>query len=262
MPGFGQQPGGVADWLLQLLRPAEAEAVVVPKDAASQQLVEAVATGKTMPPGKETNPLITGAFDPLKKDIYRHVYEAAHARPETVPVSFTEDLSLPSAVGEYRADPAPGGEIRIRPRGLETERGFYPQVPPTAISQQETLTHELLHFLMTQAFREMQQQVPRPPNEHWINRWLGGPPHASDVREAFRFGEPQHKLIRYLLGGDTSPPSLAEHEKHLPLFQAPAGNDAAWTLYNAFFKQLFPEGPLRERATLQLPAPQPPHPAR
>ena len=269
MPTFGaptQTPGwGEAMWntlrrVPQTFGPASAEAVVLPQDAPSRALVEAVATGQTMPPGRETNPLVTGAFDPQKKELYRRVYEAANARPEEVPVTFTPEGLAPNATAGYFSLPEPGGTIRIRPRGLETAAGgVYPQVPPTAISSQDTLSHELLHFLQSQAFRDWQNRAQRPafPELAGWQRWLGGGPQDVDVREAFRSGapqlnNPQHRLIQYLLGGQESMPALAQYAEQVPFDPAnrPDTNDASRLLYNAFFRQLFPEGPMRERALL------------
>ena len=138
--------------------------------------------------------------------------------------------------------------------------GVYPQTPPSAISSQDTLAHELLHFLQTQQFREWQNRAQRPafPELAGWQRFLGGGPQDVDVREAFRAGSPQrnnpqHRLIQYLLGGQEAPESLDGYAAQVPLDPAnrPDTNDASRLLYNAFFRQLFPEGPMRERALLQ-----------
>ena len=258
-PGWGEALWNTLRRVPQAFGPASAEAVVLPQDAPSRALVEAVATGQTMPPGRETNPLVTGAFDPQKKELYQRVYEAAQAHPQEVPLRYTTEGMGPGTLAGYARDAGPGGEVRIAPSRLMTQGGVYRQAPPTSIEEQDKLTHELLHFLQTQHFRDWQERAQRPafPELAGWQRFLGGVPQDVDVREAFRAGKPQrdnpqHRLIQYLLGGQGQPSSLEGYTARVPFAPAnrPDTNDASRLLYNAFFRQLFPEGPMREQALL------------
>jgi len=99
--------------LLEAMRPREAEARVVAKNPQAQTLVETLRSGATMPEGSpERNVLVTGRFDPLKRDIYQQILAAAEARPETVTVEHTPE-GLEYVLQQIFTDPA------LRQRALQ-----------------------------------------------------------------------------------------------------------------------------------------------
>lgn len=249
-----QDPAGASSWqqilgpLLQMFSPQEAEAKVIPRDQASTDLVNAIQEGWTMAGNaKEQNPLVRGTFDPLKKQIFQEVLRAAQARPEETGVSYTKEN-----VGAHAYFDPQTNEIRLQDRGLRTEAGRYPQVPPTAIYHQNTLTHELLHFLQKvlppALLARGDAAFPDLGKLSWLRRQLTLGPGQDDLPGAFGSERKQHELIGYLLGGERSPADLGEYDKQIPFTTPPVANGPMNYLYRGFVNEIFKDPQLRERA--------------
>lgn len=239
---------GIWDLLMQAVGPQDAEAKVVPRDPAAADLVNAIQEGWTMAGNaKETNPLVRGDFDPLKKQIYQQVLAAAQRRPETVTVGMDPTLTT---FGEYQPQTR---AIRLAPTfpgGLTTAAGTYAAIPPTALPEQENLSHELLHFLQrailpgllagkTSAFPTL---GPRPPR-------------GEDVVNTFGSAEPHHDLIRYLLGQASAPTDIQAYATPVPFAARPPGTPAMDALRRAFLAQILTDPQLRARAMQGLEPP-------
>jgi hypothetical protein len=233
--------------LLNQVSPTSAEAKVLPRDPFAADLVSTVQEGRQLPPSfGETNPLVRGNFDPVKKQIYQQVLRTAQARPETVGVSYSTETPH---VGDF--DPNTD-EIRVRPRPLSTDATYYAKAPATSMPPQETLAHELMHFLMKVMPPELLKAgaaaYPERQSANFFQRLFMSPlPGKGDAHDAFTM-EGQHELIKYLLGGDKAPGSLDEYAQQVPMSQLPSSSLAAASLYQALLRQIFAGHPLEQLA--------------
>ena len=265
-------------WWEQLLAsvgPSSAEAIVVGKDPHAQRLIDATASGEIMAPNPtqaetirrpapprtfvqiparpaETDPLTTGAFDPVKKQIYKDIVTSAQARPETATVEYRQ--SMPA--NQNAAYNPETNDIRLRqyvPSISMTGR-TYADPPPTAINYQNSLAHELTHFLMKHIGGDLQANPARamPPTSSLL-QWLMLPTSPRSLRQnvppIIQNTASQHALIKYLLGDDQAPGSLEEYGQQTPLQpqHVPRMQDeTARALYIDAVKQI-----LRDPAILQ-----------
>lgn len=172
--------------LANVFSPEEAEAEVVARDKQSLDLIEAVRTGAVMPGTREKDPMVSGAFDPVRKQLYQEVLRRAQERPETVSVGTTKDLRVGDLEPAGIYDPL-SQDITLRiydPFYSNSNR--YTTLIPTAEPYQNSFIHELLHFLLYQLPSEI-------------------PQNTKLVANTLRPGVGQHEFIRYILGNDMVP---------------------------------------------------------
>lgn len=241
----------IGQWLAQLLTPASAEAIVLPQDEASTDLVSTLRTGTTMPAASpEQNPLLNGNFEPLRRQILQAVLRAAEQRPETTPVQYsTEGLRFGRA-GSYNPKTQ---AIQLTKMAIAGHPGgIYENLPPTSYPAQETLAHELLHFL-GDVYRPELATAPRKafPDMTLFRYLMQGVPGQEAAYDALGTTEGQHAIIRYLLGTDARPASLETYNKLQPLTQPPVVNEPARLMYNAFLRNIFPPGALQDKVLLK-----------
>lgn len=273
MADTGLQSESFPTWLQRLLTPREAQAEVIPQDEFARALIEAIRTGAVMAPSApvapavrarqqalgmqappvEDHPQVTGAFNPVLKQLFAAILQAAQARPETVGVRYGP--TPPGSVGEYEsADTGSritGHQITLAPRPVTTAAQAYAQAPPPSAPAQETLTHELLHFLGYRLQPEVlaRQQQAFATAHPWMTRLLGMPKLEAPSQGLLGTGAGQHQLIRYLLGGDQAPQTLEGYAARQPLATPPTDNPALLDVYRQTLGQLLASQPaLRDQA--------------
>jgi hypothetical protein len=253
--GFGGQT--LTDWISALGRltgPAEAEARVVARDQPSADLIEAQRAGTMMSPeARETHPMLTGQFSPLLRAIFQAVLQTAQDRPETVTVRYPPEGLPGGAAGTYNKQTQ---EIELNPTRITTPTGGrYENLPPTSQPAQETLTHELLHFLNQQIGMELQKgkqaSFPDLMQMSALRRLLTAVPANSDVQDALGSQQSQHNFIQYLLGASQRPTSLEEMAKTRPLQEKPLMNESMRMVYNAVIQAIFQNPELQRQIMLK-----------
>jgi len=252
--GLGGQ--ALPDWigaLLRLVSLSDVEARVVALDQPAADLIDAVQEGRVMSEeARETHPLVTGRFNPLLRAIYQEVLRAAQDRPETVTVCYPAEGLPGGAAGSYNKETQ---EIELNPTRLRTRAVVYKNLPPTSQPAQQTLTHELLHFLSTQLLPELARAQPSSfpdvAQMGWLRRLLLGGPTGEDVQSTLGRTEYQHDLIRYLLGSDKRPGSLEEIAQIQPLTEKPPMNEPMRMVYNAVIQAIFKDPNLLQQILLQ-----------
>lgn len=192
--------------LANVFSPAEAEAKVVGVDPQARSLIDATRTGAPMPGTRERDPLMSGRYDPQRKTIYRDVLQSAEERPEVVTVD-TQKGILPDtddAAGAYYPNE---DAIRIKaydPNYSGTNR--YTDIVPTAVNYQDTLSHELIHFLLKKLAPELAQ---RPPSPDLLAKFTDLPVfqqmHGAFVQGLLGTPQGQHDFLTYLQGLDYTP---------------------------------------------------------
>lgn len=218
--------------LANVFSPQEAEAKVVADDPQAQALIDAVRSGAVMPGTREKDPLVSGRFDPLRKDIYRNVLQAAEDRPETVYVGTTDRPLSPEqggAAGQYRSG-------QLDTIALHSYNPFYSasnrytNLVPTAVNYQDSLSHELVHFLLQKLVPEIDKRGPQTwLKDFFLSKYPGDYQRMIDrgygklVSSFLGNAEGEHEFIAYLQG-------LA----HAPIETGPTGHDQpALTSYKA-----------------------------
>lgn len=199
-----------------------------------------------MPEGAgETNPLLSGQFDPLKRQVYQQVLAAAEARPEQVTVERMPQ-GLPGGIyGRYSPETR---EIQLNPPAM---RPRYDVIPPTSLPSQNTLAHELLHFLGGQWHQDLNRH-PGVLRQTFLERLVGLPLEGSHAG-ALNTTEAQHALITYLLGGSKGQSVLSEYEKEQPLTTPPPVQDTGQQrALDYALRQLFTDPALLARARAGL----------
>jgi len=256
------------DWLaplrglLNVFSPSEAEAKVVAHDPQGRALLDAVARGAVLPEEQEPDALMAGRFDPVKKRLYQQVLQTAQARPETVNLWTGRQLPVDldrAAGGYYPAAQAIG--LRTYDPFDATSGHRYTDVVPTALNYQDTLTHELVHFLLPQIGKDLTRKAP-PPSFATAFANLGTPElrtlYANLLGTAITSTpEQQHRFIDYLLGGSSSPvtegpegttqPSLPTIEARTP-FLTTGRPDIEKDMYGDVLRQMIRDPALLKRA--------------
>ena len=191
------------------------------------------------PGRREQNPLVTGHFDPLRKQLYQALLAYAQQRPETVGVRYAPmPPEAAEALGSYTgpdlpASTVPTHEIQLDPLSLRSAAGVYRPAPPTALQPQDTLVHELLHFLGYRLQPEVEGGL--PPSARWA---LGA-------------GNGQHRLIQYLLGSAGTPVTLNPAAVPRPLQIPPQGDAAQQEVWRRAIERLFATTPALQGPALQ-----------
>jgi len=260
------QIGAIVAPLLEQLSPRSAEAKVMPRDQDSLDLMNAIEKDITLPENSRIgDPLSRGFFDPLKKEIFKQVLRSSQARPETVAVNYS---NAPEMTGNRGIFNTQTNEIGLRSIPSYVTRGgerySFPPIP-TSIAEQETLTHELLHFLMKSIppdllksnaasypelnYDQSTRRKLRRDNPASLLPAMVRPtgPTVDDSTKAFETSEAQHQLIQYLLGSSIAPRTLAEHEQHKPLSTPLYTDTPIAMLYRALARQIFPNQPLQDQ---------------
>ena len=204
MPSFLQS---IAD----LLAPKEAEAKVTALDPYATQVVKTAEDQSSV------------GIDPFKKMLYNAVIEKAKAEETNVDVGLDKILG---AVGEYD---------RKKPT-VKLSQSYYKDVDPTNPAVQDTLAHELLHFLFQQYGLRSKAGLDYDP-----------------IKSLGRNTEQQHKVIKYLLGTDKAPAFNPYIYKAIrPL--VPSGNEVSSDITREVYRRLFQGTPLQQGVIQTEPA--------
>lgn len=271
MPTFApiaEQPGW---WekLTSLLSPRAAEAEIVPRDQESQQMVDVMRRGMAPPEGSPSaaDPLAAGWFPQQRRDIYKAIADRAQAHPAQVNVSYpTQWKQDPETAAFYSNQYPQAGNIELQRMGrvdtpaTETTgpsvqilpRTGNPGATPLATNTlplQDTLAHELLHFLTRARVEPEAARLPfrTPPGVPMVDAWKQYQQQMGQV--PLGTPEKQHALIQYLLGTQEAPTELRPWSFGIPFYDRPPADPRERAAWEESVKYLFPEGhPVRQQA--------------
>lgn len=193
---------GLLQALSAALSPQEAEAKVTPKDVPSSEAVTSMV--------EQSSP----GIDNFKKLLYSVILQKAQNEEQNVDVSQKRVLG---GIGEYSPEQ----------NYINLSQSYYTGVPSGNPAMQNTLAHELLHYLMTQYGK----QYRAAPTQDYETRGLSSIGSSTPL---------QHDVIRYILGNDKAP----EFSPHAYLSIRPLQQGAipqgtrSWPPFNAALTEI------------------------
>lgn len=198
---------GIFAGLLSVLSPGEAEAKVVARDPRAQQLINSVAAGANVP----------GIPSP-RQQLYKDVLSTAEQQPETVSVGYDVPWTQhPFASGAYEPatqkiflrDESRPSKV-LGPFGGTLTLPAIPKAYRTPYTQ-DTLAHELQHFLLPLFGKSLEQAHPE------LGRALVDMIYGSSEKEQ---GDKHHAIIDFVQGQQQVDDTWSTFNKR-PLFQQP-----------------------------------------